>query len=496
MTNFVVTTSIGGVSRSQIWDSSTPLPLGHPLKWIIEKTETGVRARELGGPLNQVRQNSSYEVTYEELDSGATLRIPSPLAISIRKTRDIQAFTEAKSQGNALRIYTCLGNWVQKAEPLQGNTYHSSTFSLLREQDKFRLNVKREDGLLAKGIPGKSEDQPETLAKNASVSLSAEQLASLSLSSGGYTWHFGFIQEFAGTAADFNCSTAIDADTESFKKYLRYTAAALGLFMLTTILWPKGKPTDELIPPQVAKIVLTAPKKTKDEGHRESGGATQAATAQNNVQKAAVVQAFRAKALKNSISGLLKGGMTRLLAQSDLVAGSTNTGRKIFDSSNTGLLPSNGPIGMNSNSVMVASLGGAGGGTAGGIGYGKGHRAGIQGQGQSHVSLDIGNSQVEEGLTKDEVGEVIHRHLSEVRYCYESAILRTPGIEGRLIVNFTIGSSGAVKASEIKTSNLPDPRLDDCILRRLVTWKFPQTKGGIDVAVTYPFIFKMLGLGR
>ena len=48
MTAFVVTTSIGGVSRSQVWDASVPLPLGRPLRWIIEKTETGVRARELG----------------------------------------------------------------------------------------------------------------------------------------------------------------------------------------------------------------------------------------------------------------------------------------------------------------------------------------------------------------------------------------------------------------------------------------------------------------
>ncbi len=50
-----------------------------------------------------------------------------------------------------------------------------------------------------------------------------------------------------------------------------------------------------------------------------------------------------------------------------------------------------------------------------------------------------------------------------------------------------------VKVSEVKTSTLPDPRLDDCILRRLNTWKFPNPKGGIDVAVTYPFIFKTLG---
>ena len=395
-----------------------------------------------------------------------------------------------RSEGSALRIYTCLGNWVQKAEPLKGKVYECPEFSIIQNNDQFCLKLKTEK-LCGTGATDKSE----SLAKNSSLNFTAEQLTSFTLTNGGYNWHFGFVQEFAGSSADFDHSAQIDPEAQAFKKYLGYTAMALGLFMLTTILWPKPQ-VEELIPAQVAKIVLTAPKK-KDQGHRESGGSP-AATAQNHVQKAAVVQAFRAKALQNSISGLLKGGMTRLLAQSDLVSGATNnTGRQLFDVKNTGLMAANGPIGLNnSNSVLVASIGGSGGGAAGGIGYGKGHRAGIQGQGTSHVSLDVGNSQVEEGLTKDEVGEVIHKHLSEVRYCYESAILRTPGIEGRLIVNFTIGGSGMIKASEIKSSNLPDPRLDDCILRRLVTWKFPQTKGGIDVAVTYPFIFKMLGLGR
>jgi TonB family protein len=107
--------------------------------------------------------------------------------------------------------------------------------------------------------------------------------------------------------------------------------------------------------------------------------------------------------------------------------------------------------------------------------------------------MDTSGSSVAEGLTKDEVGEVIHRHLSEVRYCYESAMLRTPDIEGKLLVAFTIGGQGAVTAADVKQSTLPDPRLDDCILRRLVSWKFPKPRGGVDVAVTYPFIFKTLG---
>jgi outer membrane biosynthesis protein TonB len=57
-----------------------------------------------------------------------------------------------------------------------------------------------------------------------------------------------------------------------------------------------------------------------------------------------------------------------------------------------------------------------------------------------------------------------------------------------------IGSNGMVKTTAVKQSTLPDPKLDDCILRRLAKWPFPQPKGGVEVSVSYPFIFKNLGI--
>ncbi len=113
--------------------------------------------------------------------------------------------------------------------------------------------------------------------------------------------------------------------------------------------------------------------------------------------------------------------------------------------------------------------------------------------GRNWVDLDSLAATVEEGLTRDEVGQVIHKHMKEIRYCYETAMIRSPDLEGKLVVEFTIGRQGAVRSSGVRTSSVPDQRLDDCVLSRLVAWKFPQPKGGIEVAVTYPFIFKSLG---
>jgi TonB family protein len=119
--------------------------------------------------------------------------------------------------------------------------------------------------------------------------------------------------------------------------------------------------------------------------------------------------------------------------------------------------------------------------------------AGSGATGRNWVDLDSLAATVDEGLTKDEVGQTIHKHMKEIRYCYETAMIRSPDIEGKLVVHFTIGNAGSVRSTGIRSSTVPDQRLDDCVLGRLANWKFPNPKGGIEVAVTYPFIFKSLG---
>jgi outer membrane biosynthesis protein TonB len=264
---------------------------------------------------------------------------------------------------------------------------------------------------------------------------------------------------------------------------MKYTFMGLALALVIIALIPKAKPKpDELIPEQFTKIVMQ-PRTQKTAASKSNTGAT-----------AAVTQAFRAKALQNSMSGLLKGGMTKLLAQSDIVGGHTSNAnvKSLFNGKSQALIQTSPNVGsINSRNIQIGGMGAGGAGAK--VGYGKGERASVNGQGSALVSLDIPGSSVEEGLTKDEVGAVIHQHMSEIRYCYESAMLRTPDLEGKLIVDFTIGANGTVKSTAAKSSTLADPRLDDCILRRLATWKFPQPKGGIDVAVMYPFIFKTLG---
>lgn len=412
MSTFLVTTLIAagktgttGRRRTEIWDGKQPLGLGHPFRWILEKTSGGLRLRELGTTLGRIEK---------------------------------------------LR----LENYQTENFPATGTSIELGT--------GISLHIRPVNRDLSKAVKWTSSP------------------AGMDLDSEGSRW---FIRSF------------------------RHAVVGLGAFVMMTLLWPAPKVTEkELVPEQFTRIVLTQP--VRPAPAQASGGTPAVAGAaqavQKKVEKTAVVQAFRAKALQNAVSGLLKGGMTALLAQSDFVRGQqANAGAKrIFNSKSDSMQATAFTVGdVTNRQILVASLGGEGISDMGkkGVGYKSGDRAGVDGQGKGHLKIkaeisgDTLGANVQEGLTKDEVGEIIHRHMSEIRYCYESAMLRSQDVEGKLIVDFTIGAIGAVKTTAVKTSTLPDPRLDDCILRRLVTWKFPLPKGGIDVAVTYPFIFKTLG---
>jgi outer membrane biosynthesis protein TonB len=518
--NYVVTTSIGRrdeekVFRKEVWHSGTPLKVGHPLMWLIETTPKGVRITDLRGKGGQVFENHVREITHDELNENTEFQLhEGKHAVRVKIEPAAVTHPVSRNFGDILKVYRSMNTsthsnggyglrkWVMDSVTMDSSNPTQTAllsgekvFNAKWENSKLTITSWNNDLMVGDGRVENALEFKKALV------FEQGEIANLQLQYGNSIWHFGFASsEAMNNVASTLKLPVVDLGTDQelswFKKSLQGAALALLAFLMISWMWPK--PQEELVPAQFAKIILTSPKKVPV-GAAESAPAAKA-VAQKKVQETAVVQAFRAKALQNAVSGLMKGGMTKLLAQSDLITGHQlhNESRKIFDTQATNTKATAPEIGdLNSKNVAVASVGGDGlpGSTGSGkaVGYGKGEHAGVKGQGKGFVSMDMGNASVEEGLTKDEVGEVIHRHLSEVRYCYESAMIRQPDIEGKLVVDFTIGGNGVVKTAEAKSSTLPDPRLDDCIIRRLVTWKFPNTKGGIDVSVSYPFIFKTLG---
>ncbi|HUP56070.1 MAG TPA: AgmX/PglI C-terminal domain-containing protein [Bdellovibrionota bacterium] len=502
MSYIVTTRSSQGLKHSLVWDPSAPLPLGYPLQWIVEKTEDGARIRHVSPERGSVHKGGLTLVSEQELSKGAEIELPASgrkthlVALSIRPARRVLPVYE-DGKGDRLSAFACSGLCIVDSAPVEkdyeGRAEKKTVFSLNRKGSSYELTVAVEGVALAhEGKKGLT-----AVARGEKLKLESSELVATRVLLGSRSWRFGMATEVAIPAPPKG--RVLDADLVEFKKSVRNSMGGLVALLILAFFWPKAEPTPvDQIPPQIARIVLAKPASAQ----AEAAGANVAKSEnqpKTKVQETKVVQAFRAKALQSAVSKLLKGGMTKLLTQSDFVAGSTasaSTGR-LFDAKSAALKATGPEIGLsNQKSVMVASLGSEGIGAGKGgksVGYGKGERAGVKGQGEGFVSMDIGNSSVEEGLTKEEVGKVIHAHLAEIRYCYESAMIRSPDVEGKLVMDFTIGSTGAVKVSNVKQSTTPDPKLDDCVNRRLVTWQFPKTKGGVDVAVTYPFIFKTLG---
>ncbi len=150
-------------------------------------------------------------------------------------------------------------------------------------------------------------------------------------------------------------------------------------------------------------------------------------------------------------------------------------GQAFAGSTNEGLSGGKGAIG-NSATQALASAGGAQ-------------------LGKQKIALQLLPPQVEEGLSRDEVGEVIHRHSSEIRYCYETSLIHAPELNGKLVLQFTIGKLGQVTQAKAQGGSLQNAQLENCLVTRLQTWAFPKPHGGIEVPVTYPFLFKNLGSG-
>jgi hypothetical protein len=149
------------------------------------------------------------------------------------------------------------------------------------------------------------------------------------------------------------------------------------------------------------------------------------------------------------------------------------------------------PLGVGGNVQGAGGYGtkGKGGGQAG---YGKLSLVGSTGA----STLPLGaEADVAQGLDRDQIAAVINRNLGQVRFCYEQGLQSDASLNGRVSIGFTIGGNGLVKSAQIDNTTLNAKAVEECLLLRLKTWKFPLPEGGVDVKVSYPFVLRRSGQG-
>ena len=130
-----------------------------------------------------------------------------------------------------------------------------------------------------------------------------------------------------------------------------------------------------------------------------------------------------------------------------------------------------------------------------GSGRGRGGYGSIDlgGRGKDSTRVVPGKTTVVGGLSKDVIAKVIKRHQNEIKFCYEQELQKTPDLNGKVAVLFTIDPTGTVNEANVSESSLGSNNTEQCMLARIRRWKFPEPQGGGVVTVTFPWIFKPAG---
>jgi hypothetical protein len=96
--------------------------------------------------------------------------------------------------------------------------------------------------------------------------------------------------------------------------------------------------------------------------------------------------------------------------------------------------------------------------------------------------------EIQQDVDKDGVRQVVRTHVRDIRKCYESRLNDNPQVAGQVVLEWDIDETGGVKAPRAKDS--VDKPLEDCLIGKLKTWKFPTPPKSMVSRVSYPFYFQ------
>lgn len=151
-----------------------------------------------------------------------------------------------------------------------------------------------------------------------------------------------------------------------------------------------------------------------------------------------------------------------------------------------GLGSRNGGLGGGGPAEGVGGLG------TKGIGGGKrGHGAeggDIGPKGEGGLASVGGDPIILGALDRSLIDEVIKRHMSQIRYCYQRELPRSPTLAGKVIMDFTIGRDGSVSTTRAR-GTLGNVAVENCLVDRFRRMTFPAPRGGGVVVVRYPILF-------
>jgi hypothetical protein len=103
----------------------------------------------------------------------------------------------------------------------------------------------------------------------------------------------------------------------------------------------------------------------------------------------------------------------------------------------------------------------------------------------------VGRHAHEPGRGREDIRALVVAHRDEARACYEKALQAHPGLEGNLVIQWTIDPKGTVTqiASDPARSQILEPTLASCIGDVLTRIQFAPSQRGFETKAFYPFNF-------
>jgi len=288
--------------------------------------------------------------------------------------------------------------------------------------------------------------------------------------------------------------------SEEEKKYA-YLLLASFLFHLAFVIFaynaapPKKSNYITGLPPVVAELIdmnITAPTETGKTEEEKPGGGGGGGKGDGGVGPEEV--------MSRGVIGLITkiGGNGSSVI--DLLAGSGAGGD--LDSLMGGL------GGLKTGGASTLGLGGGGGfglGSGGGtlgdlsidslVGGSGGETVKLKKEGSVNISSPSsvsGTGSTSSGRTSSAIYSVVRSHIAGIEHAYSAQLKQNPNLEGKIVVKFTISSDGSVASADIISSTMGCPPLEQTIISRIYTWKFPTISEG-EVTVIYPFVFIRAG---
>ncbi len=297
------------------------------------------------------------------------------------------------------------------------------------------------------------------------------------------------------------------------QKAALYSLAGLLFFVLFTALidWIIPDEGEEFAEKEIQKITIVEAKKMLEktpitpDKQFEQAKVTQAATApepsEQSSKKSDVKDQIAAKSPGASGEQKLRNVKSMgILALQTVKNGPSSTSLQVAEPTKTSKSLNNAvalgtgraAFGLGSSddaeSVQIARLG-----QISGDGYSGDLGVKLAGQTSSAIQLARKEVEVRGALDPAVIRQIIEERLSEIRYCYETALLKHNGLEGKIAASWTIQSDGSVGQLASDSDQIRQDVLHPCIRQQISRWKFPSPKGGGVVHVKYPFVFNPLG---